>query len=57
MTTAITITAKTPAHRRQLCLRIGDGDDTASCEAAARQEAEAAHLKAEAASRRVEAAR
>ena len=33
--------AKTPAHRRQLRLRIGDGDDTASREAAARREAEA----------------
>jgi hypothetical protein len=33
--------AKTPVHQRQLRLCIGDADDTASCEAAARQEAEA----------------
>ena len=41
MTIAIATTAKTPAHQQQLRLRIGDGDDTASREAAARQEAEA----------------
>jgi len=35
------MTAKTPAHRRQLRLRIGDGNNTASREAAARREAEA----------------
>jgi len=33
--------AKTPVHRRQLRLRIGNGDNTASREVAARQEAEA----------------
>jgi hypothetical protein len=32
--------AKTHGHRRQRRLRIGDGDDTASCEAATRREAE-----------------
>ena len=32
--------AKMHAHRRQRRLRIGDGDDTAMCEAATRQEAE-----------------
>jgi len=41
VTITIATTAKTPAHRQQLPLRIGDGDDTASREAAARQEAEA----------------
>ena len=35
------MSAKTPAHRRQLCLRIGDGDDTASRETAVRREAKA----------------
>jgi hypothetical protein len=35
------MTAKMPAHRWQLRLRIGDGDDTASHETAARREAEA----------------
>ena len=30
----------TSAHRRQQRLHIGDGNDTASCQAAARQEAE-----------------
>ena len=34
------MTAKTHTHRRQRRLRIGDGDDTASCEAATRREAE-----------------
>ena len=35
-------TAKTSAHQRQLCLCIGNGDDTASCEGmAAHREAEA----------------
>jgi len=36
------MTAKTPAHQRQLRLRIGngDGDDTASLEVAAHQEVE-----------------
>jgi len=41
VTITIATTAKTPAHRRQLRLNIGDGDDTASREAAARREAEA----------------
>ena len=41
VTITIATMAKTPAHRRQLRLRIGDGDDTASREAAARREAEA----------------
>jgi len=40
VTIAIATTTKTPAHRRQLLLRIGDGDDTASHETAARREAE-----------------
>jgi RNA polymerase-binding transcription factor DksA len=35
------MTAKTPAHRRQLRLCIGDGDDTASHETVASREAEA----------------
>ena len=39
-TIPIAMTAKTHAHRRQQHLRIGDGDDTASCEAATRREAE-----------------
>ena len=34
------MTAKTHVHQRQRRLRIGDGDDTAMCEAATRQEAE-----------------
>ena len=34
------MTAKMHAHQRQRRLRIGDGNDTASCEAATRQEAE-----------------
>ena len=38
--------AKTPAHRRQLCLRIGDGDNTASRETAVRREAKAARRDA-----------
>jgi hypothetical protein len=37
---AIAMTAKTHTHRRQQRLRIGDGDDTASYEAATRREAE-----------------
>ena len=41
VTITIATTAKMPAHRRQLRLRIGDDDDTASREAAAHQEAEA----------------
>ena len=41
VTIAIATTAKTSAHRRQLCLHINDGNDTASREAAACQEAEA----------------
>jgi len=51
------ITAKTPAHRRQRCLRIDIGNNTASCEAAARREVEAARREAEAARREAEAAR
>jgi len=39
-------TAKTPARRRQLCLRIGDSDDTASREAATHQEMEAVRRNA-----------
>jgi len=35
------MTAKRPVHQWQLRLRIGDGDDTVSREAAARREAEA----------------
>jgi len=35
------MTAKTPAHWRQLRLRIDDGDNTTSREAAAHREAEA----------------
>jgi hypothetical protein len=46
VTIAIATTAKTPAHRRQLHLRIGDGDDTASHETAAGQEAEAVRRNA-----------
>jgi hypothetical protein len=34
------MTEKTHAHRRQQRLRIGDGNDTASCEAVTRREAE-----------------
>jgi hypothetical protein len=34
------MTAKTHAHRRQQRLRIGDGNNTVSCEAATRREAE-----------------
>jgi len=41
MTIAIATMVKTPAHRRQLRLGIGDGNDTGSCEVAARREAEA----------------
>ena len=41
MTITIATTAKAPAHQRQLRLCIGDGNDTASREAAARQKAEA----------------
>jgi len=40
VTIEIATLAKVPAHRRQLCLRIGDGNDTASHEMAARQEVE-----------------
>jgi len=36
VTIAIVMTAKMTAHRWQLRLRIGDGDDTASREAAVR---------------------
>ena len=41
-----------PVHQRQRSLRIGDGDNTASCEAAALREAVAAHREAEAARER-----
>jgi hypothetical protein len=34
------MTVKSHAHRRQQCLRIGDGDDTARCEAVTRREVE-----------------
>ena len=40
MTIAIATTANTPAHQRQLCLHIGNDDNTASREAAAHREAE-----------------
>jgi len=40
VTITIAMTAKMPAYRWQLRLRIGNGDNTASREAAARQEAE-----------------
>jgi len=40
VTITIATTVKTPAHQWQLCLRISDGDDTASHETAARREAE-----------------
>jgi len=46
VTITIATTAKTPAHRRQLRLRIGDGDDTAIHETAARREAEAVQREA-----------
>ena len=41
VTITIATTVKTPAHQRQLHLRIGKGNDTASCEVAARREVEA----------------
>ena len=54
---AIGITAKMPAHRWQRHLRVGNGNDTASCEATAHRGAEAARCEAEAARHEAEAAR
>jgi hypothetical protein len=49
------MTTTRPVHQQQQRLRIGNNNDTASCEAATRREAEVAHCEADVA-RRQEAA-